>query len=122
MHPNYLQSDIFSYSLPSSRGLGRAAVCDCGTPWTCLLPFLAYQNSDPINPFIVLRKPGIYHTAFFEFYTLSFFSPSHDLGETHALHERVCEYRDVHVQFHGTVHDGLIVLSFSLLTNNLCGA
>ena len=21
------------------RGLGRAAVCDCGTPWTFLLPF-----------------------------------------------------------------------------------
>ena len=21
-------------------GLGRAAVCDCGTPWTFLLPFL----------------------------------------------------------------------------------
>ena len=24
----------------SSWGLGRAAVCDCGTPWTLLLPFL----------------------------------------------------------------------------------
>ena len=24
----------------SSLGLGRAAVCDCGTPWTFLLPFL----------------------------------------------------------------------------------
>ena len=23
-------------------GLGRAAVCDCGTPWTFLLPFLHY--------------------------------------------------------------------------------
>ena len=23
----------------SSLGLGRAAVCDCGTPWTFLLPF-----------------------------------------------------------------------------------
>ena len=23
----------------SSWGLGRAAVCDCGTPWTFLLPF-----------------------------------------------------------------------------------
>ena len=23
----------------SSSGLGRAAVCDCGTPWTFLLPF-----------------------------------------------------------------------------------
>ena len=26
----------------SSWGLGRAAVCDCGTPWTFLLPFLLY--------------------------------------------------------------------------------
>ena len=26
----------------SSRGLGRAAVCDCGTPWTFLLLFLTY--------------------------------------------------------------------------------
>ena len=24
----------------SSWGLGRAAVCDCGTPWTFLLPFV----------------------------------------------------------------------------------
>ena len=24
----------------SSWGLGRAAVCECGTPWTFLLPFL----------------------------------------------------------------------------------
>ena len=23
----------------SSWGLGRAVVCDCGTPWTFLLPF-----------------------------------------------------------------------------------
>ena len=26
----------------SSWGLGRAAVCDCGTPWTFLLPFFFY--------------------------------------------------------------------------------
>ena len=31
-------------SVPSSSwGLGRAAVCDCGTPWTFLLPFLVYK-------------------------------------------------------------------------------
>ena len=24
----------------SSWSLGRAAVCDCGTPWTFLIPFL----------------------------------------------------------------------------------
>ena len=28
----------------SSRGLGRAAVCDCGTPWTFLLPFFVTGN------------------------------------------------------------------------------
>ena len=27
----------------SSWGLGRAAVCDCGTPWTFLLPFIAFS-------------------------------------------------------------------------------
>ena len=26
----------------SSWGLGRAAVCDCGTPWTFLLPLLHF--------------------------------------------------------------------------------
>ena len=28
----------------SSWCLGRAAVCDCGTPWTFLLPFLSFLN------------------------------------------------------------------------------
>ena len=28
----------------SSWGLGRAAVCDCVTPWTFLLPFLLYKS------------------------------------------------------------------------------
>ena len=30
-------------SSSSSWGLGRAAVCDCGTPWTFLLPFFHIQ-------------------------------------------------------------------------------
>ena len=29
----------------SSWGLGRAAVCDCGIPWTFLLPFFQYINT-----------------------------------------------------------------------------
>ena len=29
----------------TSCGLGRAAVCDCGTPWTFLLPFLSVSFS-----------------------------------------------------------------------------
>ena len=29
----------------SSWGLGRAAVCDCGTSWTFLLPFLVRRGS-----------------------------------------------------------------------------
>ena len=33
----------------SSWGLGRAAVCDCGTPWTFLLPFLTCTSSDNIS-------------------------------------------------------------------------
>ena len=28
----------------SSWGLGRAAVCDCGTPWTFLLPFFVSKQ------------------------------------------------------------------------------
>ena len=41
------RSSLFAVSLclvlsvsSSSWCLGRAAVCDCGTPWTFLLPFL----------------------------------------------------------------------------------
>ena len=30
----------------SSWGLGRAAVCDCGTPWTFLLPFFFILRGD----------------------------------------------------------------------------
>ena len=30
----------------SSWYLGRAAVCDCGTPWTFLLPFLVCRNAN----------------------------------------------------------------------------
>ena len=29
----------------SSWGLGRAAVCNCGTPWTFLLPFFGISGS-----------------------------------------------------------------------------
>ena len=38
----------------SSWGLGRAAVCDCGTPWTFLLPFLKTlfipESERPLRP------------------------------------------------------------------------
>ena len=30
----------------SSLCLGRAAVCDCGTPWTFLLPFFVFHSDD----------------------------------------------------------------------------
>ena len=60
----------------SSWGLGRAAVCDCGTPWTFLLPFfgvlwrvrcaLDYDditktclyNFDPLKPHFYIVKLG----------------------------------------------------------------
>ena len=38
----FLKTGVTSADLSvssSSWGLGRAAVCDCGTPWTFLLPF-----------------------------------------------------------------------------------
>ena len=65
----------------SSWGLGRAAVCDCGTPWTFLLPFSSvcicmpniYQiissYSDFLKlitdrrtqpPWLFIKKSGIY--------------------------------------------------------------
>ena len=31
------------------RCLGRAAVCDCGTPWTFLLPFLSAQRCHTLH-------------------------------------------------------------------------
>ena len=33
----------------SSWGLGRAAVCDCGTPWTFLLPFFDCPQTQAKN-------------------------------------------------------------------------
>ena len=42
---------LFRLSVSSSSwGLGRAAVCDCGTPWTFLLPFLiVYMVNDSLQ-------------------------------------------------------------------------
>ena len=37
----------------SSWGLGRAAVCDCGTPWTFLLPFFVLFCSYVFSPFSI---------------------------------------------------------------------
>ena len=50
----------------SSWGLGRAAVCDCGTPWTFLLPFLARSNWIDFRPrltsestaWIAIKRPS----------------------------------------------------------------
>ena len=39
---------LFRLSVSSSWGLGRAAVCDCGTPWAFLLPFLACLDEHPL--------------------------------------------------------------------------
>ena len=36
----------------SSWGLGRAAVCDCGTPWTFLLPFFFFSSKTNFIDFI----------------------------------------------------------------------
>ena len=37
----------------SSWGLGRAAVCDCGTPWTFLLLFCSTDRSKAVVPVLV---------------------------------------------------------------------
>ena len=49
----------------SSWGLGRAAVCDCGTPWTFLLPFLhlalgAFRTSPVESLYAESNKPSLY--------------------------------------------------------------
>ena len=38
----------------SSWGLGRAAVCDCGTPWTFLLLFCSTDRPRAVVPVLVL--------------------------------------------------------------------
>ena len=48
-----LDLSVFS----SSWGLGRAAVCDCGTPWTFLLPFfLIFELLYPV----AFNEPNVY--------------------------------------------------------------
>ena len=43
----------------ASLGLGRAAVCDCGTPWTFLLPFFAVEyNVSLSTDFMSSADPG----------------------------------------------------------------
>ena len=39
----------------SSWGLGRAAVCDCGTPWTFLLTVMYHHTKDGPNRDKVIR-------------------------------------------------------------------
>ena len=43
----------------SSWGLGKAAVCDYGTPWTFLLPFFHFQLCQPANITCVLRTTQV---------------------------------------------------------------
>ena len=45
----------------SSWCLGRVAVCDCGTPWTCLLPFflLAFLHNKPFQKKDLFQKAAI---------------------------------------------------------------
>ena len=66
---------IFVVSVSSSSWcLGRAAVCDCGTPWTFLLPFIYlyffYNNCTLIHSFNI----PIYISFFLLDYILFFFS------------------------------------------------
>ena len=42
----------------SSWGLGRAAVCDCGTPWTFLLPFFSENYSEPALKVACMTRRG----------------------------------------------------------------
>ena len=44
----------------SSWGLGRAAVCDCGTPWTFLSPFFQLQHA----PSAIIAEANTFCTQF----------------------------------------------------------
>ena len=54
---------LFGLSVSSSSWcLGRAAVCDCGTPWTFLLPFWVEKYSDSLK---TLLQQGISGPEFY---------------------------------------------------------
>ena len=50
----------------SSWGLGRAAVCDCGTPWTFLLPFLKIITDSRIRS-VISKGPKYRFPAHIDF-------------------------------------------------------
>ena len=50
----------------SSWGLGRAAVCDCGTPWTFLLPFF-FSHVSTMFRAVVNFKVDQYYVSFQQF-------------------------------------------------------
>ena len=49
----------------SSWGLGKAAVCDCGTPWNLLLPFFPIPLGvwDGVQ-FVIVALPGLFSYLF----------------------------------------------------------
>ena len=64
----------------SSWVLGRAAVCDCGTPWTFLLPFFTKKNSDQDVNILPLDVSGIKFFFFFFFFFLTLRNMSSDIA------------------------------------------
>ena len=50
----------------SSWCLGRAAVCDCGTPWTFLLPFLGYNCKNIFCHFFYIVNLVIFHPQYID--------------------------------------------------------
>ena len=55
----------------SSWGLGRAAVCDCGTPWTFLLPFCKTSHFRCNYSIVVTLFMAAYFTYFFHIVKLA---------------------------------------------------
>ena len=45
----------------SSWGLGRAAVCDCGTPWTFLLPFFRSKKDDLLSHLVTVYETWVHY-------------------------------------------------------------
>ena len=54
---------LFRLSVSSSSlGLGRAAVCDCGTPWTFLLPFFLFYEAICFMSYLVLSCSCVFQS------------------------------------------------------------
>ena len=70
----------------SSWGLGRAAVCDCGTPWTFFLPFFTYR---PFRRTLISRIIYEVHSSIPKLFSVQILILAKRAVEAGSLHMRV---------------------------------